>query len=132
MNRYLVLPILFFTLNPLAQADNWPEWRGPTGNSVAAPGDFPTEFSNAQNVLWKTKLPGAGSSTPVVWEDRIFLTGGNGDQDSVQAYNWDGQRLWQKQLGPERPGKHKNGSGSKLREQDACADTSITTRRQAR
>ena len=112
MNRYFLIPILFFALNHSALADNWPQWRGPQGTSVAQEGDYPTEFSSSQNVLWKVKLPGAGSSTPIVWDDQIFVTGGNQGQDSVQAYNWQGELVWQKTLGPERPGKHKNGSGS--------------------
>ena len=112
MNRYFLIPILFFALNHSALADNWPQWRGPEGTSVAQEGDYPTEFSSSKNVLWKVKLPGAGSSTPIVWEDQIFVTGGNQGQDSVQAYNWQGELVWQKTLGPERPGKHKNGSGS--------------------
>ncbi len=112
MNRYFLIPILFFALNHSALADNWPQWRGPQGTSVAQEGDYPTEFSSSKNVLWKVKLPGAGSSTPIVWDDQIFVTGGNQGQDSVQAYNWQGELVWQKTLGPERPGKHKNGSGS--------------------
>ena len=112
MNRYFLIPILFFALNHSAMADNWPQWRGPQGTSVAQEGDYPTEFSSSKNVLWKVKLPGAGSSTPIVWDDQIFVTGGNQGQDSVQAYNWQGELVWQKTLGPERPGKHKNGSGS--------------------
>ena len=102
--------ILVFTCS--TRADNWPQWRGPNGNSVAKPGKLPTEFSHSKNVLWKVKLPGIGSSTPVVWEDQIFITSGDKGQDSVQAYNWDGKLVWEKQLGPERPGKHRNGSGA--------------------
>ena len=112
MKRYLLIPILLFAWTQASFADNWPQWRGPEGNSVAAKGDYPVEFSKTDNVLWKVKLPGPGSSTPVVWEDHIFVTGGNEGQDSVQAYNWQGEQLWQKTLGTERPGKHKNGSGS--------------------
>jgi outer membrane protein assembly factor BamB len=97
--------------NP-AVADNWPQWRGPQGTSLAPRGDYPDQFSDSENVLWKVKLPGAGSSTPAVWEDQIFVTSGNQGQDSVNAYNWEGDLLWQKLLGKERPGKHKNGSGS--------------------
>lgn len=95
-----------------AFAENWPQWRGPDGNSIAAPGEYPTEFSDEKNVVWKQKLPGVGSSTPAVWEDRIFLTCGSGGEDAVMAFDWDGNLQWQKLLGPETPGKHKNGSGS--------------------
>jgi len=70
------------------------------------------EFSATENVLWKAELPGKGSSTPIVWEDRIFVTSGNDGEDGVQALDREGNLLWEKTLGPERPGKHKNGSGS--------------------
>ncbi len=93
-------------------AENWPQWRGPEATSLATPGKYPEKFSSTENVLWKVKLPGKGSSTPAVWEDKIFVTAGNNGQDGIEAYNWDGKLIWQKILGPERPGKHKNGSGS--------------------
>ncbi len=102
----------------MSYADNWPEWRGPDGNSIAKAGNYPTEFSDEKNVEWKVKLPGKGSSTPMVWEDRIYVTSGIGGKDGVgaedgiQAYSRDGKLQWQKALGAERPGKHKNGSGA--------------------
>lgn len=95
-----------------AGAGNWPHWRGPDQTSLAEPGSYPVVFSNTENVLWKVELPGKGSSTPIVWEDRIFVTSGNNGQDGVRACDWTGKLLWEKTLGPERPGKHKNGSGS--------------------
>ena len=100
-----------FSLTPLGAA-NWPQWRGPDGTSLAVPGDYPTKFSPSENVLWKVKLPGVGSSTPAVWGDRIFVTCGIDGEDGVVAYDWNGTELWRETLGPERPGKHKNGSGS--------------------
>jgi outer membrane protein assembly factor BamB len=112
MKNYILITIFIFSLCLSAVADNWPQWRGPTGTSIAEEGNFPTAFSSTENVLWKVKLPGAGSSTPIVWDDQILVTSGNKGQDSVQAYDWKGNLVWQKTLGPERPGKHRNGSGS--------------------
>ena len=54
-------------------AQNWPQWRGPSLNGVAA-GDAPTEWSDTKNVAWKVEIPGRGFSSPVVWGDRIFIT----------------------------------------------------------
>ncbi|MEM1295506.1 MAG: PQQ-binding-like beta-propeller repeat protein [Verrucomicrobiota bacterium] len=96
----------------LSSANNWPQWRGPDGLSIAAPGDYPTEFSSEKNVQWKVKLPGVGSSTPIVWGDQIFVTSGINGQDGITSYNWKGEQIWQETFGKERPGKHKNGSGS--------------------
>jgi len=93
--------------------DNWPQWRGPEGNGVAAEsGEYPTDFSAEEHVDWMVELPGRGSSTPAVWGDRIFVTCPNELQDSVVCYDFSGQELWRKHLGNQRAGKHRNGSGS--------------------
>jgi outer membrane protein assembly factor BamB len=95
------------------QADeNWPQWRGPQSNGVAAAGDYPVKFDAESGVAWKTKLPGLGMSTPAVWGDRIFVTCGVDGLDGVCAYDFTGKQLWQKTLGKERAGKNPNGSGS--------------------
>jgi len=52
----------------------WPQWRGPLATGVAPQADPPVEWSETENVRWKTELPGEGHSTPIVWDDRIFLT----------------------------------------------------------
>jgi outer membrane protein assembly factor BamB len=52
---------------------NWPQWRGPLASGVSPDGDPPLEWSETKNVKWKTPIPGDGSSTPVVWGDRIYV-----------------------------------------------------------
>lgn len=54
-------------------AGNWPAWRGAQGTGVASSGNPPVTWSETENIRWKTKLPGLGHSTPIVWGDRIFL-----------------------------------------------------------
>ncbi len=112
MKSSFLVSSLMLALSLSVMATNWPQWRGPDGNSIAKPGDYPARFSPTENLIWKIKLPGKGSSTPAVWEDQIFVTNGNNGEDGVQAYGWDGSLLWEKTLGPERPGEHLNGSGS--------------------
>ena len=63
---------LFFATSTLF-AENWPNWRGPMANGVAPNGNPPTEFSENKNVQWKIKLPGSGSSTPVICKDEVFI-----------------------------------------------------------
>ncbi|MEM9657210.1 MAG: PQQ-binding-like beta-propeller repeat protein [Planctomycetota bacterium] len=99
-------------LRPAAAEDNWPQWRGPTGDGVGATCDYPAEFSPNKNVMWRASLPGRGSSTPAVWGDRIYVTCDVDQQDVVACYGLDGKERWQKTLGPGRAGRHKNGSGS--------------------
>jgi outer membrane protein assembly factor BamB len=52
---------------------DWPYWRGPAADGMAV-GDAPLHWSDTQNVRWKTEIPGRGSSSPVLWGDRIFIT----------------------------------------------------------
>lgn len=116
MKQTIVACIVITGLAALCPAGNWPNWRGPTGNGVAEAGQYPVEFSADSGLLWKVRLPGKGSSTPVVWGDDIFITCGIGQgeagQDGVLCFDWTGKQKWQVKLGPQRKGKHKNGSGS--------------------
>ena len=91
-----------------AQA-NWPRWRGPQDNGSTESGTYPVKW---EKVLWKAPLPGRGCSTPVVWDQRIYLTAPVNGLDAVLAFDWSGKPLWQTTLGPEQGGKHRNGSGS--------------------
>jgi outer membrane protein assembly factor BamB len=52
---------------------NWPRWRGPHENGHTTDTDLPVKWS-AENVVWKTPLPGIGQSSPIIWGHRIFLT----------------------------------------------------------
>ena len=75
---------------------NWPQWRGPSGNGVASDANPPTQWGPTQNIRWRTALPGRGHSTPVVWDDFVFVTA------AVPV----GPRLPPKTSG--RPGAHDN------------------------
>lgn len=54
-------------------AAHWPTWRGPSGTGTAPGATPPIRWSDTQNVKWKTAVPGLGFSTPIVWQDRIYL-----------------------------------------------------------
>ena len=51
----------------------WPQWRGPDANGVSKHADPPIEWSETRNIRWKVEIPGRGSSSPVVWGDRLYL-----------------------------------------------------------
>jgi outer membrane protein assembly factor BamB len=57
-----------------ASAGVWPQFRGPAGRGFAEDDDFPVHFGPDTNLVWKTRTP-TGNSSPVVWEDHVFLTG---------------------------------------------------------
>lgn len=79
----LLLCLLPFAV-PAASGDDkspsdahWPHFRGPSEQGYVEDAKVPLEWSETKNVVWKTKLPAEGHSTPIVWGDRIFLTGSN-------------------------------------------------------
>ncbi len=53
----------------------WPQWRGPLATGVAPHADPPIAWSEDRNLRWKVELPGKGHSSPVVWGNRVFVTG---------------------------------------------------------
>ncbi len=73
----ILLFVLVFPI--LAPAENWPQWRGPAANGISTEKGAPVEWSADRNVLWKVPLKGLGTSTPIVWGDRVFITSQIGD-----------------------------------------------------
>jgi outer membrane protein assembly factor BamB len=53
--------------------DGWPRWRGPLATGAAPQANPPTTWSETDNVKWKVAIPGFGTSTPVIWGDRVFV-----------------------------------------------------------
>src|ERR1700674_5142783 len=53
---------------------DWPQWRGPSADGVADGRSLPTQWSQTENVRWSVKLPGWGTSSPVIYGDRLFVT----------------------------------------------------------
>jgi outer membrane protein assembly factor BamB len=94
-----------------ASPSQWPRWRGPLDNGSASSGAYPERWSESQNLLWKTELPGKGCSTPIVWNHTLYVTAPVEGSDALLALDWQGKPLWKTCLGPETPGKHRNGSG---------------------
>jgi outer membrane protein assembly factor BamB len=72
----LAAAVTLFTIQSAsAQAPlaNWGQWRGPLGTGAAVQGNPPTEWSETKNVQWKVPIPGHGTSTPVIWGDKVFV-----------------------------------------------------------
>lgn len=71
----LVLMALAYSATHANDTDsNWPSWRGPQNTGVAPQADPPVEWHEEKNVRWKTAIPGRGHSSPVVWNDFVFVT----------------------------------------------------------
>ena len=54
-------------------ASQWPSWRGPQANGVATDAHPPIQWSETNHVQWKVAIPGRGSSTPILWDDQVFI-----------------------------------------------------------
>ena len=59
---------------PAAGQQQWPKFRGPAAGAVPDDPNLPEQWSETENVVWKTAIPGLGWSSPVVWDDHVFLT----------------------------------------------------------
>ena len=93
-----VIGLLAIGSAPL-HAENWPHWRGPTQNGISTEKGVPLVWSEDKNVVWKLPLPGRGGATPVVWEKRIFLTSGDGNDQVLLCISTDGKLLWKRVVG---------------------------------
>ena len=58
------------------KAENWTGWRGPRGDGSVSEPQLPTRWNGAtgENIAWKCELPGVGHSSPVIWDDAVFVT----------------------------------------------------------
>jgi outer membrane protein assembly factor BamB len=106
-----------------APAEDWPEFRGPTGQGIARAVGLPVEWGPARNVAWKQAIPGLGWSSPVVSGGRVYLTTavpvevGPGKDQSLRALCLDagtGKVLWDQEVfrqgGAEAPPIHGKNS----------------------
>ena len=95
-----------------AEADSWPEFRGPTGQGIVESGKLPTKWGTATNIAWKQTIPGSGWSSPIVHDGKIYLTtavppaGGKAGEIALQALCLSaktGKMQWQKEVFREDP-----------------------------
>ncbi|HYV06970.1 MAG TPA: PQQ-binding-like beta-propeller repeat protein, partial [Blastocatellia bacterium] len=78
-----ILVFLFLSLPVIAE--DWPEFRGPTGQGVSIERGLPLNWSETKNVRWKTAIPGRGWSSPAIQGDRIWLTTATEEGKSLRA-----------------------------------------------
>ncbi len=82
-------------------AKNWPRFRGPGGAGISAYTNVPANWNGktGEGILWKTPVPLPGKNSPVVWGNRIFLTGATKDKRRVYCFDADsGELLWQRDV----------------------------------
>jgi outer membrane protein assembly factor BamB len=98
---YLVIVLgLASVANSAAQ--NWPNWRGPNYDGSSDATNLPTKFSPTENIAWVADLPGTGASSPIVWEDAVFVTSADEAEGGVLGLKIDratGDIAWSRKLG---------------------------------
>lgn len=70
--RFVILGAFVIAFS--SRAANWPTWRGPDGSAISRDTKIPVHWTATENVKWKVALPDRGNSSPIIWEDRIFVT----------------------------------------------------------
>jgi outer membrane protein assembly factor BamB len=86
-------------LSQAVQAENWPAWRGPRLDGTSQETGIPIKWSLNENIRWKTEIPGEGFSSPIVWNDQIFLETALTEKEERQVLciqKKDGNILWQR------------------------------------
>ncbi len=83
-----------------ARAENWTAWRGPRGNGTSTETRLPLVWSDSRGIAWRVELPGTGTSTPVVWDDAIFVTAQDEERLLlVRVHKPDGSLVWVREVG---------------------------------
>lgn len=103
LRHAFLLTVIAVAFTSAATAENWPQWRGPRGNGKSGETGIATSWSRTENVAWRTELPGSSGATPVIYDDRIFLTSSDGDDEGADllllCFSTDGEELWRKKVG---------------------------------
>lgn len=108
--------VLFCSAAAASDAEPWMQFRGPGGQGISTQTGLPTRWSAAENVAWKTRLPGPGTSSPILVGDKIYLTaysgfnvpGEPGDMRSLKRHlvaldRTSGKLLWKKDIAAKLP-----------------------------
>ncbi len=78
--------------------NNYPNFRGPFGLGIAHQKNIPTNWNGAsgENVKWKIEIPLPGYNSPVIWDDKVFVTGADENNESVYCYDLNtGTLIWE-------------------------------------
>ena len=118
MRQYIPLAVLLLAAAPPLRAD-WPDFRGPNRDGIAAAKDLPVRWSETENIAWKTPIPHKGWSSPVILDGKVWVTTATEDGKDYFVYALDeasGKVVIEKKLfhcdKPEPLGNKMNGYAS--------------------
>lgn len=101
MRKSLALPLSLCVSVSVAYAENWPMFRGLTGQGTSSEEKLPLHWSAESNVVWKTAVPGEGWSSPIVWNNKVFVTSATEKGTKCHVLCLDrksGKMLWNKHV----------------------------------
>ena len=105
---------VFVTVSAQKQ-ENWTQFRGPNGQGISQAKGLPVRWSAEENIAWKADIPGESWSSPIVWNERIFLTTTTEDGKNCHIIAVDvksGKILWDKIVFTQKPQQHKHEMNS--------------------
>jgi outer membrane protein assembly factor BamB len=112
--RLMFIALLLFGPSEELFAGPWPQWRGPRGNGVSEETNLPKTWSESEGIAWKTPLPEWGTSTPVIWEDAIFVTmQHDGELLLMRLSAVHGEPVWTQVVGQGEANRAEKGSGKR-------------------
>jgi len=118
MCRRLFFACALLSFQALSFGGNWPQWRGPNLNGYADEKSLPVRWSATENIAWKLALPDFSGSTPIIWNDRIFLNIGEGADLYLLCIDRNqGKEIWKKHLG---------AGNMKVRKQNMSSPSPVT------
>jgi len=85
LSKTLLVLCAIFIYSDLLEAHNWPGFRG-DGQGISSETNLPLKWSDDEGIKWKTPIPGAGHSSPIIWENRVFVTTAVADDPNVQTF----------------------------------------------
>ncbi len=97
MSQLFLTAFTLVCLPVLARREEWPGFRGPTGQGVSDEKNLPKKWSRNENITWQVGIPGAGWSSPIVWGEQVFVTTATEDGQSCRILalsRLDGKTLW--------------------------------------
>jgi outer membrane protein assembly factor BamB len=85
LSRVVMASCVLLLSTGWVSAENWPGWRG-DGRGISAEKNLPWQWSEKEGVKWKTPIPGAGHSSPIVWGSRVFVSTAVAQDPNVQTF----------------------------------------------
>lgn len=96
-----------------AWGETWERFRGPNGEGVANNQNLPVEFGVSKNLIWKAPIPGQGNSSPIIWNDRLFIQSASASGDERILLCLDaktGKTLWEKRTPGTKAATHQKNT----------------------